>query len=86
MPCSPNAPSLSALSKVAVTMDAGQRNQPQLQHDIQLVFREAHALAETMAIEETIDSGHGRSEQRRLTASSALVGYLTGLGWPKSAK
>ena len=54
-------------------------NQPQLQHDIQLVFHETHLLAETMATAETVDSGHGRLEQRRLTASSALVGYSD---WP----
>jgi predicted transposase YbfD/YdcC len=49
-------------------------NQPQRQHDIQLVFHEAHRLAETMTATETVDSGHGRLEQRRLTVSSALVG------------
>ena len=58
-------------------------NQPQLQHDIQLVFQEAHALAETMAATETVDSGHGRIEQRRLTASSALLGYSD---WPGLAQ
>jgi predicted transposase YbfD/YdcC len=58
-------------------------NQPQLQHDIQLVFHEAHALAETMTATETVDSGHGRLEQRRLTASSALVGYSN---WPGLAQ
>lgn len=54
-------------------------NQPQLQHDIQLVFHEAHTLAATMTATETVDSGHGRLEQRRLTASVALVGYSD---WP----
>jgi predicted transposase YbfD/YdcC len=58
-------------------------NQPQLQHDIQLVFHEPHLLAETMATAETVDSGHGRLEQRRLTASSALVGYSD---WPGLAQ
>jgi predicted transposase YbfD/YdcC len=58
-------------------------NQPQLQHDIQLVFHETHMLAETMATAETVDSGHGRLEQRRLTASSALVGYSD---WPGLAQ
>jgi predicted transposase YbfD/YdcC len=58
-------------------------NQPQLQHDIQLVFHEAHALAETMVAAETVDSGHGRLEQRRLTASSALLGYSD---WPGLAQ
>ena len=50
-------------------------HQPQLQHDIALVFQEPHQEAETMATAETVDSGHGRIEQRRLTANSALVGY-----------
>jgi predicted transposase YbfD/YdcC len=58
-------------------------NQPQLQHDIQLVFQEAHAAAEPMDSVETVDSGHGRIEQRRLTASSALVGYSD---WPGLAQ
>jgi predicted transposase YbfD/YdcC len=57
-------------------------NQPQLQHDIQLVFQEAHASAETVTTAELVDSGHGRLEQRRLTASSALVGYRD---WPGRA-
>ena len=55
-------------------------NQPQLHQDIQLVFQETHALAETMTATETGDSGHGRIEQRRLTASTALVGYNDGPG------
>lgn len=58
-------------------------NQPQLQHDIQLVFQEATALAETLTATETVDSGHGRIEQRRLTASTALVGYSD---WPGLAQ
>ena len=58
-------------------------NQPQLQHDIPLVFHEAHLLAETRTATETVDSGHGRLEQRRLTASSALVGYSD---WPGLAQ
>jgi predicted transposase YbfD/YdcC len=56
---------------------------PQLQHDIQLVFQEAHASAETVTTAERVDSGHGRLEQRRLTASSALVGYSD---WPGRAQ
>jgi predicted transposase YbfD/YdcC len=54
-------------------------NQPQLQHDIQLLFQEPTALVGTMTASETVDSGHGRIEQRRLTASPALVGYSD---WP----
>ena len=61
-------------------------NQPQLQHDMQLVFHEAHASAETVTTAEMVNSGHGRLEQRRLTASSALVGYRDGPGWLKSSK
>jgi hypothetical protein len=38
------------------------------------------ALAETMAATATIDSGHGRMAQRRLTASPALVGDGDGPG------
>lgn len=58
-------------------------NQPQLQHDIQLVFQEPTALAETMPTSATVDSGHGRIEQRRLTTSTALVGYSD---WPGLAQ
>jgi predicted transposase YbfD/YdcC len=58
-------------------------NQPQLQHDIELVFQETPQMAETMATADTVDSGHGRIEQRRLTASSALVGYSD---WPGLAQ
>ena len=49
-------------------------NQPQLQQDIRSLFQEAHALAETRAATETVDGGHGRIEQRRLTASTGLGG------------
>jgi hypothetical protein len=55
-------------------------NQPPLQHDIPVVCHEAQTLAETRTATETVDSGHGRIEQRRLTASSALVGYRDGPG------
>jgi predicted transposase YbfD/YdcC len=55
-------------------------NQPQLQHDIHLVFQEPTALAETMTTSETVDRGYGRIEQRRLTASTALGGYSDGPG------
>jgi predicted transposase YbfD/YdcC len=58
-------------------------NQPQLQPDIELLFHEAHASAETVTTAEMADSGHGRLEQRRLTASSALVGYSD---WPGLAQ
>src|SRR5262245_19607128 len=58
-------------------------NQPQLQHDIQLDFQEPTVLAATMSTSETVDSGHGRLEPRRLTASTALVGYSD---WPGLAQ
>jgi predicted transposase YbfD/YdcC len=48
-------------------------NQPPLQHDIRLVFQEPTALAKTMTACDTLDHGHGRLEERRLTASTALV-------------
>jgi predicted transposase YbfD/YdcC len=58
-------------------------NQPQLQHDIGLVFQEPTALAETMTACDTLDHGHGRLEERRLTASTALVEYSD---WPGLAQ
>ena len=58
-------------------------NPPQLQQDIQLVFQDPTVLAETMTASETVDSAHGRIEQRRLTASTALVGYSD---WPGLAQ
>ncbi|MBI3326808.1 MAG: ISAs1 family transposase, partial [Nitrospinae bacterium] len=58
-------------------------NQPQLQPDIQRRFQEPTALAETLRASETVDSGHGRIEQRRLTASTAWVGYNA---WPGLAQ
>jgi predicted transposase YbfD/YdcC len=58
-------------------------NQPQLQHDIRLVFQEPTVLAETMTASDTLDHGHGRLEERRLTASTALVEYSD---WPGLAQ
>jgi predicted transposase YbfD/YdcC len=58
-------------------------NQPQLQHNIRLVFQESTALAETMTACDTMDHGHGRLEERRLTASTALVDYRD---WPGLAQ
>ena len=48
-------------------------NPPQLQHDLRLVFQEPTVLAETMTASDTLDHGPGRREERRLTASTALV-------------
>jgi predicted transposase YbfD/YdcC len=58
-------------------------NQPQLHQEIEVVFQEPTVLAETMTASETVDSGHGRIEQRRLTTSTALVGYSD---WPGLAQ
>ena len=58
-------------------------NQPQLQHDIHLLFQDTYAQAEPMAAAETVDVGHGRIEQRRLTSSTVLVGYHD---WPGLAQ
>lgn len=58
-------------------------NQAQLQHDIHLVFHDPSAGAEARAVIETVDSGHGRIEERRLTASTALTGYSD---WPGLAQ
>jgi predicted transposase YbfD/YdcC len=57
-------------------------NQPRLHHDIHLLFQDVDALAEPMAAE-TVAVGHGRIEQRRLTSSTALVGYSD---WPGLAQ
>jgi predicted transposase YbfD/YdcC len=58
-------------------------NQPQLHQEIHLLFQDVDALAEPMAAAETVDVGHGRIEQRRLTSSAALVGYND---WPGLAQ
>jgi predicted transposase YbfD/YdcC len=58
-------------------------NQAQLQQDIHLVFHDPSAVAEARAVSETVDSGHGRIEGRRLTASTALTGYND---WPGLAQ
>jgi predicted transposase YbfD/YdcC len=54
-------------------------NQPDLLAEIKLVFEARELLAETMTTAQTLDIGHGRIEHRRLTASTALVGYCR---WP----
>jgi predicted transposase YbfD/YdcC len=58
-------------------------NQPQLHHDIHLLFQDPDSQAEPRVAAETVDVGHGRIEQRRLTASTALVGYND---WPGLAQ
>jgi predicted transposase YbfD/YdcC len=54
-------------------------NQPQLREDIATLFQEPQMVAETLTTSRTLDAGHGRIEERRLTASSALIGYTD---WP----
>lgn len=58
-------------------------NQPQLYADLHLVFHDAPTRAEPLAAMETVEAGHGRLEQRRLTTSTALVGYSD---WPGLAQ
>ena len=53
-------------------------NQPRLEADIALVFREPPE-DDRQASAQTVDRAHGRIERRRLTVSEALVGYST---WP----
>jgi predicted transposase YbfD/YdcC len=54
-------------------------NQPQLREDIATLFQEPQVVAETLTTARTLDLGHGRIEERRLTASWALIGYTD---WP----
>jgi predicted transposase YbfD/YdcC len=54
-------------------------NQPALAEDIRLVFEAGPWLTNTLSSAETLDSGHGRQERRRLTSSTALRGYSD---WP----
>lgn len=54
-------------------------NQPQLQPDIPLVFQDPPHVAEPRTVIETVDSGPGRLEHRRLPRSTALVGARD---WP----
>jgi predicted transposase YbfD/YdcC len=58
-------------------------NQPQLRQDIHLLFQDPDAQVEPVVAAETVDAGHGRIEQRRLTSSTALVGYTD---WPGVAQ
>jgi hypothetical protein len=49
-------------------------NQPQVREDMATVFTLPPIAGETRTIAETVDSGHGRIEQRRLHTSDVLVG------------
>jgi predicted transposase YbfD/YdcC len=57
-------------------------NQPQLRADIELVFPLPPA-GDRQESARTVDSGHGRIEQRNITTSEALVGYSD---WPGLAR
>jgi predicted transposase YbfD/YdcC len=54
-------------------------NQPQLLEDISTLFQEPQVVAETLTTARSVDAGHGRIEERCLTASWALLGYTD---WP----
>lgn len=54
-------------------------NQPQLRAAIELVFT-LPPVGDRQESTRTVDSGHGRIEQRNLTTSEALVGYSDGPG------
>lgn len=58
-------------------------NQPQLRDDMATVFALAPIATERRTVAETVDSGHGRIEQRRLETSDVLVGYSD---WPGLAQ
>jgi predicted transposase YbfD/YdcC len=58
-------------------------NQPQLLEDIQTVFPLPPMAGEQRTAAETLDLGHGRSEQRTLQTSTVLVGYSN---WPGLAQ
>jgi len=57
-------------------------NQPQLHADIELVFT-LPPVGDRQPYAQTVDSGHGRIEQRNITTSEALVGYTD---WPGLAQ
>ena len=57
-------------------------NQPQLRADIELVFTLPPA-GDPQATAHMVDIGHGRSEQRNITTSEALIGYSD---WPGLAQ
>lgn len=57
-------------------------NQPQFRSDIELIFAEP-PVGDHQETAETLEIGHGRIEQRRLTTSQALAGYSE---WPGLAQ
>lgn len=58
-------------------------NQPQLRDDIRTLFEQPQMVAETLKTAQTTDLHGNRIEDRRLTASTALVGYTD---WPGLAQ
>ena len=50
-------------------------NQPTLHEEIATLFAAPQLVAETLQRAATLDIGHGRIEQRKITTSSALCGY-----------
>ncbi len=58
-------------------------NQPTLQEEIATVFAQPQVIADTLSSGATLEVGHGRIEQRRLTASTVLAGYSD---WPGLAQ
>jgi predicted transposase YbfD/YdcC len=57
-------------------------NPPQLRADIALIFAEP-PIGDSQETADTLEIGHGRIEQRRLTTSQALAGYSA---WPGIAQ
>jgi predicted transposase YbfD/YdcC len=57
-------------------------NQPQLRAEIALIFAEP-PIGDSQETADTIEIGHGRIEQRRVTTSQALAGYSA---WPGLAQ
>ena len=55
-------------------------NQPRLRADIALVLT-LPPVGDCQDAARTVDSGHGRIEQRNLTTREALVGYSDWPGW-----
>ena len=55
-------------------------NQPGLQEDVQLLFREPPP-GERFLTARTVDKHGGRLEERRLRASATLAGYVRAGGW-----
>lgn len=55
------------------------KNQPYLREDIRTLFAHPEMVNDTFRYAQTVDSGHGRVETRRLTTSTALNDFCA---WP----